>query len=87
MKTQGFEKQDLIDMTLNVVDATEVKRVNIHSDLVAELEMYSKMMVLIDLSKRTEISVKFGTQHGVKWTERMDIEAVVIQDILNVVPV
>jgi len=84
MKATGFEKEDLIAMTIDVVDATEVKRVNIHSDSIAELEMHSKMFVLIDISNPQEVNVKFGTAKGGKWTDRMEVESEVIQDILNV---
>jgi len=84
---KGFEVKDLIEMTINLTAATEVKRVNIVSDTLAELEMYSKMFVLIDLSNPQEIDVKFGTAKGGEWTERMEVESKVIQDLLNVVPV
>ena len=84
---KGFEVKDLIAMTIDLTAATEVKRVNIVSDTLAELEMYSKMFVLIDLSNPQEIDVKFGTAKGAEWTERMEVESLVIQDLLNVVPV
>lgn len=83
MKT-GLDKQDLIAMTIDLTAATDVKRVNIHSDNVAELEMYSKMFMLIDISNPNKVDVKFGTAKGGEWTERMEVESQVIKDILNV---
>ena len=75
---------NLIDLTLELTTVFEVKKVYYHDEAAAAtLEMYSGMMVLVEIGD-DGLNVKFGTMRKNAWTERMENEAKVMMDILQV---
>ena len=78
-------KTNLVELTLELTMAFEVKKVYYHDEAAtaATLEMRSGMMVLVE-NGDDGLNVKFGTLRGNAWTERMENEAKVMMDILQV---